>query len=244
MHVYGLVGYPLHHSFSEKYFSEKFKEEKLYSVEYQLFPIKDISEIRQLLEIPDLKGLNVTIPYKQVVLNYLHDNSNIPHQLDACNCIKIIDGKTYGYNTDVIGFEQSLIPYLKAFQNKALILGNGGAAEAVKYVFRKNHISYKIVSRTIHKDSDLTYQDLTNDIITHHSIIVNTTPLGMYPYINNCPDIPYSSITREHCLFDLVYNPFPTLFLQKGEQQGATIKNGMEMLTIQAEESWKIWNRQ
>jgi shikimate dehydrogenase len=242
MNRYGLIGYPLSHSFSKNYFTKKFEEEGLTDHCYELFPIKSIDEIRDILkENPDLKGLNVTIPYKQLVLQYLDDSTNLPKELSACNCIKIINGKLYGYNTDVIGFERSLIPNLKPNQNKALILGNGGATAAVKYVFDKNNIECKIVSRKLHDGSELTYQELTKDIIKEHLIIVNTTPLGMYPQLDACPDIPYDAITADHYLFDLTYNPEKTLFLQKGEEKGATIQNGSAMLVIQAEESWNIW---
>lgn len=243
MNRYGLIGYPLSHSFSKNYFTKKFEEEGLEDHCYELFSIQSIDEIKDVLKAyPDLKGLNVTIPYKQLVLQYLDDSSNIPQGLSACNCIKIVKGKLYGYNTDVVGFERSVIPDLKQHQNKALILGNGGATEAVKYVFAKNNIEYKIVSRQLHDGSHLTYKELTNEIIKDYLIIVNTTPLGMYPNIDSCPNIPYNSITPEHYLFDLTYNPEKTLFLQKGEEKGATIQNGSGMLVIQAEESWNIWS--
>ncbi len=243
MQRYGLIGYPLSHSFSKNYFTKKFEEEGLADHFYELFPITSIEGLSDILQTyPDLKGLNVTIPYKQLVLPYLDNSDNIPRSLGACNCIKIIDGKLYGYNTDVIGFERSIIPHLKAHQNKALILGNGGATAAVKYVFDKNNIDCKIVSRQLHDGSDLTYEELTEAIIKEHSIIVNTTPLGMYPQVDNCPGIPYDAITPNHYLFDLTYNPEKTLFLKKGEERGAAIQNGSAMLVIQAEESWNIWS--
>ena len=244
MHRYGLIGYPLSHSFSKKYFTEKFEREGLSDHRYELFPIASITEIKNILSSnADLLGLNVTIPYKQSVLSYLSDTSAIPAGLQACNCIHIVDGKLIGYNTDVIGFEKCFMPHVKSFQNEALILGNGGATEAVKYVFQKNKIEYKVVSRIMHDGSDLTYNDLDENIIAKYQIIVNTTPLGMYPNVDACPDIPYQAITKDHYLFDLTYNPAKTLFLQKGEEQGATIQNGAQMLVIQAEESWNIWKK-
>ena len=242
MSLYGLIGYPLGHSFSKKYFAEKFEKEGL-DDSYELFPVKSVYEISEIIQkFSNLRGLNVTIPYKQLILKYLDDTTNIPDGLSACNCIKIIDGKTYGYNTDITGFEQSILPRLKNQRNKAMILGNGGAAEAVKYVLKMNSITYTIVSRSIHDGSSLTYNELDENIISNHTIIVNTTPLGMFPDIDTCPDIPYNGIGKKHLLYDLVYNPEKTLFLQKGEACGADIQNGYEMLRIQAEESWRIWN--
>ena len=243
MNLYGLVGYPLGHSFSKKYFTDKFEEEKLIYNQYELFPINAIEKVRELINsTPGLKGLNVTIPYKQSVLKYLDDITNIPGSLKACNCIKIVNGHTYGYNTDIIGFEKSILPKLKTFQKSALILGNGGAAEAVKYVFEKNRINFEVVSRILHAGSTMTYADITDDIIAKNLIIVNTTPLGMHPGINSYPQIPYHSVGSNHFFYDLVYNPETTVFLKKAKEQGAYAQNGHEMLVSQAEESWKIWN--
>jgi shikimate dehydrogenase len=243
MHRYGLIGYPLSHSFSKNYFTKKFEKEGLTDHCYELFPITSIEGIRDILQTyPDLEGLNVTIPYKQLVLPYLDNSDHIPAALGACNCIKIINGKLHGYNTDVIGFERSIIPNLQEHQNKALILGNGGATAAVKYVFDKNNIDCKIVSRQLHNHSNLTYKDITPQIIKEHLVIVNTTPLGMYPLVDDCPDIAYDAITSGHYLFDLTYNPEKTLFLKKGEERDAAIQNGSAMLVIQAEESWNIWS--
>jgi len=243
MRKFGLIGYPLTHSFSKKYFTEKFQREGINDAVYELYPIKDIYELRDLLKAtPDLQGLNVTIPYKQLVLRHLHSSANIPHGLRACNCIRIVKGKTLGHNTDVIGFEKTFKPGLKPFHKKALILGNGGATAAVCFVFDKLKIEYKIVSRKIHDDSSLTYNDLDSSIMQTHTIIINTTPLGMYPDIDSAPAIPYQFIGPRHYLFDLIYNPDKTSFLRRGEERGATIKNGLEMLELQAEESWRIWN--
>ncbi len=243
MKVYGIIGYPLDHSFSQRYFTEKFQRESLMDCRYETFPIKSIDELAYILEQhPGLLGLNVTIPYKRSVLPYLNDLSSIPSGVHACNCIRVKDGKLIGYNTDVTGFERSLLPHLKDHPGSALILGNGGAAEAVKYVLRKLNIPFTTVSRKKQEGTDLSYDELNETIIKDNNLIINTTPLGTFPDVNACPDIPYSALTSRHHLFDLVYNPEKSLFLQQGEQQGAGIQNGYEMLVIQAEESWKIWN--
>lgn len=243
MKIYGIIGFPLTHSFSKKFFTQKFQKEGIKDCRYEVYPIGSAGEIKDLIaENPNLCGLNVTIPYKQSVLANLDDSDKIPAGLRACNCIRIKEGRTIGYNTDIIGFERSLLPHLKEQHTAALILGNGGAAAAVKFVLKKLKINFKIVSRKIHDDADLTYGDLTKSIIEQSNIIINTTPLGTFPDIDECPDMPYRFLTSEHLLYDLVYNPEKTLFLQKGEAFGATIRNGYEMLVLQAEESWRIWN--
>ena len=242
MRLFGLIGYPLSHSFSKKYFTEKFEQEEITECRYDLFPIKTIDELPLLVRNnPELEGLNVTIPYKKQVLSFL-DASNIPDGLDACNCINITDGNLVGYNTDVTGFERSLKPLLKSYHKKALVLGNGGATAAVIFVLEKLGISFEIVSRKLHDGSTFTYRDIDKKIIAENTLIVNTTPLGMYPDTEACAEIPYQFISDKHLLFDLVYNPDKSLFLQKGEERGARIKNGEEMLILQAEESWRIWN--
>ncbi|MES1214209.1 MAG: shikimate dehydrogenase [Bacteroidota bacterium] len=243
MRLFGLIGYPLSHSFSKKYFEEKFKKEGLIDCNYELFSISSIDDLKKILqENPDLRGLNVTIPYKIQVLPWLHSQPGIPQGLEACNCIKISDGKLSGFNTDVIGFEKSLLPLLQVHHTKALILGNGGATASVAFVLKKLNIDFDIVSRSLHNGSALTYKDVNEEAIRNNLLIINTTPLGMYPTTDQCPDIPYQFITDKHLLYDLIYNPAKTLFLKKGEQNGATIKNGEEMLIVQAEESWRIWN--
>ena len=243
LRLFGLIGNPLSHSFSKKYFSEKFRKEGLTDCRYELFPIESIELLPDLLRSnPELNGVNVTIPYKKKVLPYLFSSENIPVELSACNCIDINNGNLIGYNTDYIGFEKSLIPLLQSYHTNALVLGNGGATAAVVYVLRKLGINYSIVSRTIHNGSLLSYQDLDKNIIQENTIIINTTPLGLYPQVDDCPDIPYGFIGNHHLLYDLVYNPAKSLFLKKGEERGAVIKNGEEMLILQAEESWKIWN--
>ena len=242
MRLFGLIGYPLSHSFSKKYFTEKFEKEYITNCRYDLFPIGSIGELPLLLKKnPELEGLNVTIPYKKQVLPFVN-TQYMPAGLDACNCINIIDGKLVGYNTDVTGFEKSLKPLLKSYHNKALVLGNGGAAAAIIFVLKKLRISFDIVSRKPHDGSALTYKGIDKKVMQENTIIINTTPLGMYPDADTCPAIPYQYISDKHLLYDLVYNPAKTLFLQKGEERGAIIKNGEEMLVLQAEESWRIWN--
>jgi len=243
MRLFGLIGYPLSHSFSKKYFTEKFEKEGLTDCNYELFPIPSIDKLPGILKnYPQLEGLNVTVPFKHLVLSYLHSVAGIPGELKACNCIKIEGGKLSGYNTDYIGFEKSFTPLLKSYHKKALLLGNGGATAAVKFILKKLKIDFDIVSRTIHDGATLTYKDIDDKSIKQNTIIINTTPLGMYPDADGCPDIPYQFISDKHLLYDLVYNPAKTLFLQRGEERGATIKNGGEMLVLQAEESWRIWN--
>ncbi len=243
MRVFGIIGYPLGHSFSQKYFTEKFQREEINDCIYETYPIKNIDELELVVkQQPRLEGLNITIPHKQAILSFLDDSTNIPFGLNACNCIRIIDGNLIGYNTDVIGFERSLSSQLHNHHTKALILGNGGAAEAVKFVLQQLNINYKIVSRKIQKDAELTYADLNENIIKENLLIINTTPLGTFPAVDGYPEIPYQYLTPQHLLYDLVYNPEKTLFLKKGEEYGALIKNGYEMLVVQAEESWDIWN--
>lgn len=242
MRLFGLIGYPLTHSFSKKFFTEKFEKEGLTDCRYELFSIADINEMKNVLDQhPDLCGLNVTIPYKEQVLSFLDDADDVVKKIKACNCIIIKNGKLKGYNTDVAGFERSLKKQLRPHHKKALILGRGGAGKAVEFVLQKLGIDFNYVSRKP-SVNNYSYSQLTPGIIADHTLIINTTPLGMYPAINEAPPIPYEALTPNHYLFDLVYNPEKTLFLQMGEEREAAIKNGYEMLVIQAEESWKIWN--
>lgn len=240
--IYGIIGYPLSHSFSPGYFNKKFQEENIDAV-YQLFPLQDIGMFPQLLAAhPDLRGLNVTIPYKTTVIPFLHHIDETARAIGAVNCIDIRNGILTGYNTDCSGFEQSLLPLLKPYHKHCLVLGTGGASLAVIYVLQKLGISYTLVSRN-KTDKTLTYDELTPELIVQHTVIINTSPLGMYPDIDSYPDIPYSAITNRHLLYDLVYNPGQTLFLEKGKAKGAQIRNGLEMLLLQAEAGWDIWNR-
>lgn len=242
MRLFGLIGYPLSHSFSEKYFSEKFEKQGLTDCKYELFSIATIDELKKVLERPNLCGLNVTIPYKEQVLPFLDSTDDVVKKIKACNCIDIRKGKLKGYNTDVEGFEQSLRTQLQSHHKNALILGTGGAAKAVEFVLKKLDIAVKYVSRKP-SVNNYSYTELTPAIISDRTLIINTTPLGMYPAINEAPPIPYEALSAAHYLFDLTYNPAKSLFLQKGEVRGALIKNGYDMLVIQAEESWKIWNQ-
>jgi shikimate dehydrogenase len=243
MKRYGLIGYPLSHSFSQKYFTEKFQREGITGCVYDNFPLASIDEFAALIQQQtDLHGLNVTIPYKEKVIPFLTAQSEVVRTIGACNCIRIDNGELTGHNTDVVGFEESLRPLLQPHHKKALVLGTGGAAKAVHYVLNKLGIDFYEVSRTPATIRQLSYQQVDEAVIKEHEVIINTSPLGMYPNINECPPLPYQALTAKHYLFDLVYNPAKTLFLQKGEEQGAAIKNGHDMLIIQAEESWRIWN--
>ncbi len=245
MRLFGLIGYPLSHSFSKKYFGEKFEKEGIQNCRYELFPLKSIDLFQELWDShPDLVGLNVTIPYKQLVIPFLDELDEAAEEVGAVNTIRKKDGKLKGFNTDIYGFEQSLLHLFEQKNDKpekALVLGTGGAAKAVIYVLKKLNID----SRTVSRDSDkgyFTYDDLNDQIIGEYRLIINTTPLGMSPNINNLPLIPYPSLGPEHFLFDLVYNPAITAFLAKGKYAGAAISNGLEMLYLQAEKAWDIWN--
>jgi len=244
MKIYGLIGNPLSHSFSQKYFSEKFSSQNIEDCSYLNFEIKDLnSEIAQLKNNSDLCGLNVTIPYKLQIIKFLDEVSRECKEINACNCIKIIKGKWKGFNTDIIGFEKSFTPYLQIHNTKALILGTGGSSKAVAYVLKKLNIDFLFVSRKKgNADNVISYDSLTQSLLSEFTIIINTTPLGMFPNVNDYPQLNYEFITGNHYFFDLIYNPAKTLFLSKAEERGATIKNGGDMLQIQAEESWKIWN--
>jgi shikimate dehydrogenase len=243
MRKFGLIGFPLSHSFSQKYFTEKFEREHIDGCVYDKYPLQDISDLPSILHDAQLRGLNVTIPYKQQVIPFLHGSNEIVQQIDACNCIKIEDGKLFGYNTDALGFEMSLVKKLQPHHTRALILGTGGAARAVEYVIKKLGIDHRFVSRRPRPSTeDIRYEDLDAALINTHTLIINTTPLGMYPNTEECPPLPYEALTPGHYLFDLVYNPEKTLFLQKGAARGAAVENGYEMLILQAEESWRIWN--
>ncbi len=244
MKTYGLIGRSLGHSFSEKYFSEKFKKENLQDCQYNNFEIKNIQkEIPALKRNPELKGLNVTIPYKTEIISFLDEMSDECRQINACNCIKIKEGKWLGFNTDVTGFEKSFVPHLKPFHKKALVLGTGGASHAVAFILKKIGIDFLKVSRFVNQSSSvISYKDISEEKMKEFDIVINTTPLGTFPDINECPPLPYESVSKQHYFFDLIYNPPKTLFLSLAEKQGAIIENGLQMLAIQAEESWEIWN--
>ncbi len=244
MNIYGLIGYPLSHSFSKKYFTEKFQQMGIADTHtYELFELADIQTFPQLIASqPDLCGLNVTIPHKQAVMPFLDGLDASAEKVGAVNVIKIGEGgKLIGYNSDYYGFKTSLEEFIPADVSlKALVLGNGGAAKAVVAALKDLSIPYKIVSRTKSADA-LGYEDLATEIC-NYQLIINSSPVGTYPKADACPDIPYEQLTSEHYLYDLVYNPVQTLFLQKGEEQGAKIHNGLKMLHLQAEKAWEIWN--
>ena len=250
MRQFGLIGYPLSHSFSQKFFTEKFLQENIVNAKYDNFPIASIESFAGLWkENPNLEGLNVTIPYKKEVIPFLQHSSAVVQEINACNCIRKFNNELYGYNTDVIGFEKSLLPFLQPHHTHALILGTGGAAAAVQWVLEKLKIQFQIVSRkgnAIEANNEmkayLSYDQLAASVIESHTLIINTSPLGMYPNTNEAPPIAYEGITAQHHLYDLVYNPIETLFMKNGLEKGATVQNGLAMLHIQAEESWAIWN--
>ena len=247
MKLYGLIGNPLSHSFSQEYFDNKFKKEKIIDCEYRLFPVAGLNELSTLIsEHPNLKGLNVTIPYKRQIINKLDYVNETALKIGAVNCVKIINENKKivlkGYNTDAFGFDSSIMPFLKPYHKKAIILGTGGAAKAVAYVLDKKNIDYVFVSRNPYDCKHIRYKILHEKMMEEHLLIINATPVGMYPDTGFFPDIPYEYITKRHLLFDLIYNPSKTLFLRKGEERGATIVNGLEMLHLQADKAWDIWN--
>lgn len=244
MDKYGLIGYPLGHSFSKNYFNEKFQNE-LIDAEYINFEIKKIESLPEILASnPELKGLNVTIPYKEKVISFLDSVSQEARTIGAVNVIKVMrDGnKTMlkGYNSDVIGFTKSIEPLLERFHKKALILGTGGASKAVNYGLKSLGLETVLVSR-YERPGTIQYDKITPDVIRDYNVVVNCTPCGMYPHIEECPKLPYEAIDNKNILYDLIYNPDQTLFMKKGAERGATVKNGLEMLLLQAFASWEFW---
>ena len=243
----GLIGNPLTHSFSEKYFGEKFDREGIEGFEYRNYPIQDVEDLKVLIEErKELVGINVTIPFKEQVMNLLDEIDPEAEGIGAVNTLRIgrLAGKIHlkGYNSDAYGFRESLLPLLGTRYQYALVLGTGGASKAVTYVLKRLGIEYQYVSRNPAGDQ-LHYLDLCYAVVKKHTLIINTTPLGTYPDTSTFPNIPYDLITPEHILYDLVYNPPETEFLRLGKQKGALIKNGYEMLILQAEKSWEIWNQ-
>ena len=244
--TFGLIGFPLAHSFSKKFFTDKFDKGGNIDCTYELFPMENVASLVSLVaDQEDLEGLNVTIPHKVTVLPFLNELDDAARQIGAVNCIAIRkngnERRLTGYNTDAFGFEESLKPFLKEHHTGALILGDGGAAKAVKYVLSKLNIPYLTVVRTAVPGA-IVYGELNEEILGRHQVIINTTPLGTYPNVENAPDIPYHLLTNQHLAYDLVYNPEITEFLSRANARGAAIKNGLEMLHLQAERSWMIWN--
>jgi shikimate dehydrogenase len=247
MDKYGLLGYSLGHSFSRTFFNQKFESEGI-DAEYVNFEIPAIKELKRIVkENPDLRGLNVTLPYKTAVIPLLDDIDNDARLIGAVNVIAFSKGsfgkrRLKGYNSDIIGFRQSIEPLLNETHRKALILGTGGASKAIFQGLKQLGIASTCVSRTA-KDFCLTYDELSPRIMKQYTVIVNTTPVGMFPLIDACPQIPYELLSPGHLMYDLLYNPDETLFMRKGREQGATVKNGLEMLLLQAFASWDIWHR-
>ena len=245
MKKYGLIGYPLGHSFSMGYFNEKFKNEAINAV-YENFEIPDIQDITTVIgSNPDLAGFNVTIPYKEKVMDYLDYIAPEAAEIGAVNVVKVThNGERAvlkGFNSDVVGFVNSIKPLLRPLHKKALVRGTGGASKAVEYGLRKLGLETIKVSRT-EKDNTITYGQVTPELLSEYKVIVNCTPCGMAPHFDECPNLPYDSIDDSFHLYDLIYNPEETLFLRKGKEKDATVKNGLEMLLLQAEEGWNIWN--
>lgn len=246
MDKYGLIGYPLGHSFSKGFFTEKFAREGI-DARYDNYEIESVAKLRDIvIANTELRGLNCTIPHKQAVIGELDNLSEGAKKIGAVNVIKIRrneDGNIYleGHNSDAVGFEGSIKPLLQPTHRKALVLGTGGASKAVCFTLSKLGIEWKLVSRSRHEGM-FTYEDITSDILQQYTVIVNCSPVGMFPHTDEAPQLPYDAIGPEHLLYDLIYNPAETLFLRLGAERGATVKNGQEMLELQALESWRIWN--
>lgn len=247
MDTYGLIGHPLGHSFSQGFFHDKFQGEHI-DAQYLNFDVPDAHDVLEVLAAqPTLRGFNVTIPYKQQIMPYLDEVSKEARAIGAVNVVKVerkgSRTRLLGYNSDVVGFSQSIKPFIRPHHKKALILGTGGSSKAVLYALTRTfHLDTVCVSR-FEKPNTVTYEALTPQVMEEYTVIVNCTPVGMYPNISACPPIPYEALTPKHLLFDLIYNPEQTLFLRKGRQQGAETKNGLEMLLLQAIESWRIWQK-
>lgn len=241
MDKYGIIGYPLGHSFSRAFFTEKFQREHI-DAEYVNFEIPSADMLPGIVQAnPNLRGLNVTLPHKEAVIPMLDELSDEAKEIGAVNVIRVRDGRLKGFNSDIIGFMDSIRPLLKPWHQHALVLGTGGASRAIRVGLQRLGIEWTYVSRTP-APGRLTYTDLTPDLMEHYQVIVNCSPVGMFPHVDACPDIPYRLLTDRHLLYDLVYNPQETLFLKRGAERGAAVKNGLEMLHLQALASWRFWN--
>ena len=238
--TFGLLGFPLTHSFSKPWFEKKFITENLHDCSYENFAMPKIDGVKLLLDNPNLFGFNVTIPFKKEIIPYLHHIHPVAQAVGAVNCVKRENEVWVGFNTDVIGFEMALRPLLLSTTTSAIVLGSGGAYQAVAFVLKKLGINFITVSSR-EKEGAIRYVHLTEAMVHSHTLIINTTPLGMFPKLDDCPLIPYNAISPDHICFDLIYNPEETLFLKKAKGHGAIVKNGLEMLTLQAEKSWDIW---
>lgn len=255
MKTFGLIGKSLTHSYSQSYFTEKFRQNNIHDAEYLLFSLDNIHEVKELLKNPTLLGFNVTIPYKAAIIPFLDELTPAAQEIGAVNCVIKENDRWIGYNTDISGFEQTLqkITLQKfegegaegrrdcLYQTSALILGTGGASKAVCYILTQKNIPFQLVSRK-KTEHTITYDEITKEIIHHSLLIINTTPLGMFPNMDEKPPIPYSAINNRHVLIDLIYNPEETLFLKEGKTCGAMVINGLEMFWTQAKESWKLFN--
>ncbi|MEM8969291.1 MAG: shikimate dehydrogenase [Bacteroidota bacterium] len=242
-HLFGLIGYPLSHSFSKRYFSEKFQRESIINSAYELFEIKTIHELSEVLKQPNLRGLNVTIPYKQQVMQYVDTLDPVAERIGAVNTVRVENNKKVGFNSDYYGFRDSLLPWLDgASASQALVLGTGGASKAVVCVLQDLSIDYSYVSRRT-SERAISYADLKQKNLQDFLLIINTTPLGMSPNTETYPDLDYQQLTSKHFCYDLVYNPEETAFMKLAREQGTQVKNGLEMLHLQAEKSWEFWNR-
>ena len=241
MDKYGIIGYPLGHSFSRAFFTEKFQREHI-DAEYVNFEIASANMLPGIVQAhPNLRGLNVTLPHKEAVIPMLNELSDEAKEIGAVNVIRVRDGRLKGFNSDIIGFVDSIRPLLKPWHQHALVLGTGGASRAVRVGLQRLGIEWTYVSRTP-APGRLTYSELTPQLMEHYQVIVNCSPVGMFPHVDACPDIPYHLLTHRHLLYDLVYNPQETLFLKRGAERGAMVKNGLEMLHLQALASWRFWN--
>lgn len=241
MDKYGIIGYPLGHSFSRAFFTEKFQREHI-DAEYVNFEIPSADMLPGIVQAnPNLRGLNVTLPHKEAVIPMLNELSDEAKEIGAVNVIRVRDGRLKGFNSDIIGFMDSIRPLLKPWHQHALVLGTGGASRAIRVGLQRLGIEWTYVSRTP-TPGRLTYADLTSELMEHYQVIVNCSPVGMFPRVDACPDIPYQLLTGRHLLYDLVYNPQETLFLKRGAEHGAAVKNGLEMLHLQALASWRFWN--
>ena len=241
MDKYGIIGNPLGHSFSKGFFTEKFAREGI-DAEYLNFQIPEIGKLTEVLqENPELRGINVTLPYKTEVIPFLDELSNEAREIGAVNVVQIRNGHLKGFNSDIIGFTRSIQPLLKPHHHKALILGTGGASRAIRVGLTRLGLEWKYVSRTP-REGMITYEDITAETLREYEVIVNCSPVGMFPKVDECPAIPYEFLTQDNLLYDLVYNPENTLFMKKGALHGAVVKNGLEMLHLQAIASWEFWN--
>ena len=241
MTKYGIIGYPLGHSFSKGFFTEKFARESI-DAQYLNFEIPDVAMLSDVLrDNPELRGLNVTLPHKQAVIPLLDEMSEEAMEIGAVNVIRVRNGKLKGFNSDIIGFTNSIKPLLQPHHRKALVLGTGGASKAIRVGLNRLGIEWTYVSRSP-RDGMVTYEDITAETLQAYTVIVNCSPVGMFPKVDAAPAIPYELLSPQHLLFDCVYNPEETLFMKKGREQGATVKNGLEMLHLQAIASWKFWN--